>query len=272
MLTTQSTQDSHIITGHTMKKIRLLPRWIVLMFLFFSLGSNALAGETKDQGNWQFSLAPFYLWGVSIDGDMMSGGSTSDVDVPIGDVFTSLEAAFIVHFDVLHKSNFGFYVDVNALEIKNTATLPMGHSLDIDLGFKLTEVAGYYRIQKGNHYFDTVAGLRYVKITTEVTPINGPTLVDAKLDWTDPIIGGRYIWAFAEDWKLTTLANMGGFGIGSEFSWEALGMIEWKPFEYVSFLGGYRALSLDYEEDKGPASFNLDLTMSGPVIGVNFRW
>jgi len=255
-----------------MTKTRFFRAWVVLMFLFFSQSANALAGETQDQDNWQFSLAPFYLWGVSIDGDMTSGGSTSDVEVPFGDVFTSLEAAFIVHFDVLHKSNFGFYLDVNALKINNTATIPMGHSLDIDLSFKLTEAAGYYRIQYGNHYFDTVAGLRYVKITTEVTPINGPKLVDAKLDWTDPIIGGRYTWAFSEDWKLITSANIGGFGIGSEFSWQALGIIEWQPFEYVSFLGGYRALGLDYEEDKGSASLDLDLTMHGPIIGLNFRW
>ena len=255
-----------------MTKTGLFRVWIVLMFLFLSHGANALAEDTQDQDNWKFNLAPFYLWGVTIDGDMTSGVTSSDVNVPFGDLSTSLEAAFIVHFDVLHKSNFGFYVDVNALKINNTATIPMGQSLDIDLGFKLTEVAGYYRIQKGNHYFDTVAGLRYVKITTEVTPINGPTLVDAKQDWTDPIIGGRYTWAFAEDWKLVTSGNIGGFGVGSEFSWQAIGIVEWQPFEHVSFLGGYRALDQDYEEDKGPASLNLDMTLHGPIIGVNFKW
>ncbi len=177
-----------------------------------------------------------------------------------------------MHFDVLHKSNFGFYLDVNALKIDNNATLSMGHSLDIDLGFKLTELVGYYRIQRGNHYFDTTAGLRYVKMTTEVSPARGPTLVDATLDWTDPIIGGRYLWAFADNLKLIASGNIGGFGVGSEFSWEALGLVEWQPFEYVSFIGGYRALDIDYEEGKGPASFNLDMTLYGPVIGVSFKW
>lgn len=260
-----------------MMKIKVFRVWAVLMFLTFAQSSIVLAGDTGEQDDWKFSLAPFYLWGVSIDGSLTSGGSSSggsslNVDVPLDEITSSLEAAFIVHFDVLHKSNFGFYLDVNALKIDNNATLSMGHSLDIDLGFKLTELVGYYRIQRGNHYFDTTAGLRYVKMTTEVSPARGPTLVDATLDWTDPIIGGRYLWAFADNLKLIASGNIGGFGVGSEFSWEALGLVEWQPFEYVSFIGGYRALDIDYEEGKGPASFNLDMTLYGPVIGVSFKW
>ena len=74
-----------------------------------------------------------------------------------------------------------------------------------------------------------------------------------------------YLDANSDEYIRTTLDSIVS-------SWQALGIVEWQPFEYVSFLGGYRALDIDYEEDKGPASLNLDATLHGPVIGVNFKW
>ncbi len=107
-----------------MMKSKFFRIWIVLLLLIFSCGANALAGDTQDQKNWEFDLAPFYLWGINMDGNSTTGNSTTQLDVPFNDVFNSLEAAFIVHFEALHKSNFGLSVDLNAMDLSNTATIP----------------------------------------------------------------------------------------------------------------------------------------------------
>ncbi len=52
----------------------------------------------------------------------------------------------------------------------------------------------------------------------------------------------------------------------------AAGFIDWKPFKYVSFLGGYRALYQDYENGSGPDLFKIDATFHGPLLGVKFQW
>ncbi len=248
---------------------KILP-CLCLCLLIFS--SNGFSQEAVTEKNWQFNLAPFYLWGVNIDGDMKSGPNTASVKVPFSDVFDNLESAFIVHFESLYKNQWGFLVDVNYLDLESDMTLPTGIRQNVDLNLTVAEVSGLYRTQHDAHIFDIVFGLRYVNLENTVSVVGGPTLVDGSQDWTDPLIGGRWIWNFATDWSLITRGDIGGFGIGSDFSWHALGIVEWQPFQYVSFLAGYRALDMDYEEGSGIDYFNYDATVHGPLIGVNFRW
>lgn len=236
--------------------------------------------ETSNDDNWQFNLAPFYLWGINIKGDLSLGTDkipgniplTKPIDVPFEDVFTSLEAAFIVHFEGMHKSNFGFLVDVDYLNIGSDFTNSKGIGLGVDFEVTLAEVAGLYRVKQNNHNFDAVYGLRGYRLNPSVALLNGPTVVDETQDWLDPFIGGRWTWNFAEGWSVTARGDIGGFGVGSDFAWQAVGLVEWQPFEYVSFLAGYRALDIDYEDGSGNDYFKFDATVYGPLLGVNFKW
>jgi hypothetical protein len=65
----------------------------VLIVLAF-LGSAAFAQDTskadtpaatdaKGAKNWEFSLAPMYLWAVSVKGDLKVKGQDVDIDVPL---------------------------------------------------------------------------------------------------------------------------------------------------------------------------------------------
>ncbi len=44
--------------------------------------SRAYGEESSSNDNWDFSLAPLYLWAVSIDGDQTVKGVDVDLDVP----------------------------------------------------------------------------------------------------------------------------------------------------------------------------------------------
>ena len=252
------------------QKILRLATCICICFLVFP--GNSFSQEAATEKNWQFNLAPFYLWAISIDGDMKSGPITAPVDVPFSDVFDNLEAAFIVHFESMYNNQWGFLVDVNYLDLESDMTLPTGISQNVDLNMTLAEFSGLYRTQREAHTFDVVFGLRYVDMENTVTEVGGPTVMDVSKDWLDPLIGGRWIWGFADDWSLIVRGDIGGFGVGSDFSWQALGIVEWQPFNHVSFLAGYRALDMDYEDGSGKDRFNYDATAHGPVLGLNFKW
>ncbi|MBW1817507.1 MAG: hypothetical protein JRJ60_10130, partial [Deltaproteobacteria bacterium] len=88
----------------------------------------------------------------------------------------------------------------------------------------------------------------------------------------DPLIGGRYLWKMADKWTMILRGDIGGFGIGSDFAWQAVGMIDFQPWKHVSFIAGYRALDMDYESGSGLDAFKYDVLMHGPVLGINFRW
>ena len=68
---------------------------------------------------------------------------------------------------------------------------------------------------------------------------------------------------------------MGGFGVGSDITWQALGAYNFK----TSFLGyqftahvGYRALSIDYEQGSGSRKIGFDMVTHGPVTGMTMKW
>jgi hypothetical protein len=194
-------------------KILRLATCTCLCFLIFT--GSSFSQEDATEKNWQFNLAPFYLWGINIEGDMKSGPITAPVDVPFSDVFDNLEAAFIVHFEGMYKSQWGFLVDINYLDLGSDMTLPVGISQNVDLNLTLAEFSGLYRTQRDAHTFDVVFGLRYIEMENTVTVMGGPTLLDGSQDWVDPLVGGRWIWAFADDWSLIARGDIGGFGMKS---------------------------------------------------------
>jgi hypothetical protein len=201
-----------------------------------------------------------------------SGLVTAPVEVAFEDVFDSLEAAFIVHFETVYKKQWGFLVDVDYLDLESNMNLPMGLSQNVELNMTLAEFSGFYRIQHDSHVFDIIAGLRYIGMENTVSVVGGPTLLDGSKDWTDPLFGARWMWGFADGWSLIARGDIGGFGVGSDFSWHALGLVEWQPWKYASFIAGYRALYVDYEDGSGRDRFKFDATVHGPVFGVVFKW
>ena len=65
-----------------------------------------------------------------------------------------------------------------------------------------------------------------------------------------------------------------GFGAGdtSERTWNAIGLIHFQPWKHVGFVGGYRALDVDYETGSGINQFKYDMLMHGPGLAVTFNW
>ena len=93
-----------------------------------------------------------------------------------------------------------------------------------------------------------------------------------KEDWTDPIIGVRYFYDFGNKWMISARGDIGGFGLGSDFTWNVLALVHFQPWEYVSIVAGYRAMDQDYEDGSGASRFAYDMRLAGPIAGVNIVW
>jgi hypothetical protein len=71
------------------------------------------------------------------------------------------------------------------------------------------------------------------------------------------------------------LGDIGGFGAGSEFSWQAVATYGFDlncfgtPLHTVI---GYRALAVDFSENGRFGKNELDVVQHGPVMGVTFKW
>jgi hypothetical protein len=68
------------------------------------------------------------------------------------------------------------------------------------------------------------------------------------------------------------VANIQQMEVQSEGRFRAIGLIHFQPWKHVGFLGGYRALDVDYETGSGINQFKYDMLMHGPLIAIKFTW
>lgn len=96
------------------------------------------------------------------------------------------------------------------------------------------------------------------------------------MTWVDPIVGMRLRHQFSPGHELTLSGDVGGFGAGSQFSWQAVGAYRWTfarshAVTWSGFLG-YRALYVDYSKGSGEHLYAYDMLQHGPMIGVSARF
>ena len=91
---------------------------------------------------------------------------------------------------------------------------------------------------------------------------------DRDLDWWDPVIGVRGQIPLTRSLTAEGIADIGGFGDGSQFTWEIFAGLGYAISERFSANAGFRYVSIDY--DGGNAE--LDLNMYGPVLGFTVRF
>ena len=96
------------------------------------------------------------------------------------------------------------------------------------------------------------------------------------IEWVDPLVGGRVRLDIAPGHELFVRGDVGGFGVGSKFSWQAVGGYS---FDYAvqngitySGLIGYKALYADYAQGQGRRRYEFDMLQHGPVVGISLRW
>ena len=240
---------------------------VILIIMIGLVCLTAYAEDTNSNSNWEFNLAPMYLWAVSIDGDQTVKGNEVDLDVPFSDIFDKLNGALTFHFEGLHKQRWGFFSDLNYIVLEMD-----DGPVDIDFTQILFELAGFYRITEGAHTIDGLGGLRYSSMDVDLDLPSPLPNVDQGKDWVDPYLGLRWRWKFAEKWGTDLRGDICGFGIGSDITWNLVGMVNFKPWKHVGLFGGYRALYQDYSTGSGDNKFKFDATMHGPVLGLNITW
>ena len=186
--------------------------FIVFIFPIVMHIQQARATDGDEQDNWQFDLAPFYLWAVSLDGDVAIGPKGDSITLDFGDIFDNLESIFIVHFETVYKERYGIFFDVNFIDIGQSISTPQT-DINVDLKATVAELAPYYRWTKGDHMFDAFAGILYSKVETDATFSNIPPSISVSEDWVDPFLGGRWIWSFTEKWATSVKAGIGGLSL-----------------------------------------------------------
>lgn len=68
------------------------------------------------------------------------------------------------------------------------------------------------------------------------------------------------------------LADIGGFGVGSELSWSVNVDVQWCLSRHFALSLGYTWLSIDYDIGSGDGRYVLDLDLRGPQLGLTYNF
>lgn len=247
-----------------MKSRLFLALFIVVVAILITPQAAAQSGSNE----WQFAIAP-YLWAAGMDGTMTIAAVEQDFDVPFSDIIDNLDLAFMGHFDMRNErwvlSSDLIFVDLESSEDLNGGTVTAG----VDL--TLFEVAGGYRVSPA---VTLLAGARWVDMGASLHAVSAffDEEIGADKNWIDPLVGVHVFAPLSERWRIGLRGDVGGFGVGSELTWQAYADVGFKASELITVFLGYHALDIDYEEGSGLQLIALDVLVSGPQLGVVFTF
>ena len=118
---------------------------------------------------------------------------------------------------------------------------------------------------------DLMAGFRVNSVDLNVSL--SPGLLQgqrfgASETWVDPLVGGRARFAITDRWFATALADVGGFGVGSDLTWQAFASLGYQINERWSVQGGWRYVSIDKSID----GRDVEIDFNGPLLGFTVRF
>ncbi|MBV1885883.1 MAG: hypothetical protein KUG61_02285 [Parvibaculaceae bacterium] len=246
--------------------------WIGLVVAF--LLSVPMSTHAKD---WNFIVAPYVLV-PSIEGSASARRiEDAGVNVDPVDIIKTLNLGGMLHLEARHVSNFGIALDYSFMDLSDGASLAGGAgSADVDIFQGVFQAYGTYRIKSEPQSVDVYAGIRWWDIDVDLGVSGGPINANIHISdsWVDPVIGMRGTIPLGEgDWKLMWQGDVGGLGVGADFTWNAQGGALWEASDNFSLVLQYRALGVDRKTGTAGTSdrFAYDTITHGPIIGFAFK-
>ena len=230
--------------------------------------------EIPVANTWSFEFEPYMII-ASMSGDSKIGRSpTVEIDMDFGDILEKLDIGAIAHFEALHQSGWGIWLDYGFMDLSSDITGPIGGVTDMRMRQGTLEAFAMYRQPLGSGNIDYLAGIRWWDNDIDVSHNLLPLDVEVKEDWVDPVIGARWSTKINENWKFSVLGTVGGFGIGSDLTASGSVGVKYVINDLLDLDLQYKALWADYESGtKGQKGyFAYDVTTYGPIIGLNFKF
>lgn len=232
---------------------------------------------------WTFDFTP-YIWGVAMSGEVQGGALPAiNIDMSFSDILKNLDAGLLGAFEA-RKGPWGMLFDAIYMKLEGSGTAsrtgpgPIGSTATASAELKVAQTmlaaAVAYRAVDDRAALDVLGGLRYARIEADAA-INGSffgqagtVARSAEKNWVDPYIGVRVLQPIAGHWTLMGYADIGGFGVGSDFTWQALVGINYDLSKTFAAKFGYRYLDVDYDKN----GFVYDMANSGLYLGLGIRF
>ncbi len=246
----------------------------IFVLLFFCCIPYA---DAQDKDTWQHELT-IYGWYAGIDGTVHfpdSIGPGEDFTVDASNIIENLNMILMGGWQSKYNK-WSIIGDVVYMDVGDSVNqtviagsgVPVNASLGMDLSsWILNGGVGYDVVQAERGTVALVGGVRYLSIDVDVNAgFGGPEVEKSDSEGLlDGIIGVRGAINFNENWYLPYYADIGTGG--SDLTWQLYAAVGYR-FSWGDIRLGYRHLSYEMDDD----FLMEDMTLSGPVLGIGFRF
>jgi hypothetical protein len=233
---------------------------IVVSILVAASWTPAAAQGTGD--GWDVLIAP-YLLGAGQSGTTTVRGRDADIDVSTSDILTNLEFG-AMGLLVAKKGGWGFGADAIWMALGTNVR-------DTEVDYNQGAFA-FYGIRQLSPAADVTFGLRVNTLQGELSFNRFAVRVAQDKTWVDPIAGLTLRTPAAHRLQLRVYTEIGGFGAGSDFTWQIFPSAGIRITDSFSAEIGYRWLDIDYASGADESRFAYDVLTQGPLLGVGFRF
>ena len=232
----------------------------LLTLVGFSLAPVTINAQTENKWSLDVSMNMF-LAGLS--GDVTAHGVPAHLNASFGDIFDHLDVA------AAGRATMGYdrwFMSTEFSYLKLKASVPAARA-----NFEQWLVEPSLGYQVCNH-FAAFAGARYNNLSGDVSvtgPLGNIRSTIGTQEWWDPIIGGLVsVPLIGNALTLDGRFDIGGFGVGSDLTWQAYPYLSWRFAKWGSAQLGYRWLGTDYETGSGTSKCRYDVVVQGPQVGL----
>jgi hypothetical protein len=225
-------------------------------------GAWTPAAAQAPSDKWDVTVAPYFM-GAAMSGTTAVRGREVDVEVSASDIFSNLQFG-AMGLVVARKGNWGLGGDAIWMALGTTV-----RETNVDFNQGAFAFCGLRRLGSAA---DVTVGMR---VNTLQGKLGFKTLgVDVSQDktWVDPLVGLTLRSPREHRVHAQVYTEIGGFGVGSDFTWQIFPTVGIRLSDRVSLEVGYRWLDIDYSTGEGNERFAYDVLSQGPIGGLAFRF
>jgi hypothetical protein len=245
----------------------------------------------KNPNDWSCTLEP-YGWLPGVYGQVGAKGlPTVDVNRGPIQVLSKLDWAVFLKAEV-RKGRWGLIADgfYARFSAPGNPSGPLYQSANATLNQSMDSLVAAFRVVDDRRYFaDLYAGARYnyMGVQVSATPTQFrqfanpranavatalqnvlPTSASSETSWVDPLVGIRARVNLTRCLYLEALGDVGGFGAGSQITWNTQATLGVGLTRNIDFEAGYRYMYVDYVK----GSLDCNLNYAGALAGIVFKF
>ena len=246
----------------------------IALLIFSLLYIGGFAQEVAQEKKWKFLLEPYVMFPNMTGETGVRNLPSVDVDANVSDIFSRLQFGAMLYLEA-KTDKWAITSDLLFMKLKQDIRpgilINSGEATANQLGY---ELAGLYRIFP---FFEAGAGMRLNNVNAEVNILRNtlgggtqPLGASITRTWIDPIIIARFTHDLDNKWLFIVRGDLGGFGIGSDFTWQVQGYVGYRFSKLFHTSLGYRAIGINYDSGYDAERFRYDMITFGPNLRFVF--